>query len=115
MRISEIAKEMGCSRQWLNKRQKRDGLPGLALRPSGRLQVVDPVALDQWLNRDPFAKAARAALREFRGTRNIIPRLGRHPDCRAIVAVRLLLEPQLPEWWPEFERIRWKLPVGEAR
>jgi hypothetical protein len=116
MRISEVAKAKGWSRQWLNKHQKRDGVPGIARGHNGRLQITDRVALERWLNPDPLIKAARYVRRAFRGT----PKIGdlvakRHRDCKIAEATWWLLEPHLSEErWPEFKRIFCGPPVQEA-
>ena len=78
VKINELAKKIGVSRQWLNKMVDRRMIPGVSRSEvTGRLMIADDSKLDPLLvHTKQFRDAMRDATRELRET---IRRLRRVP------------------------------------
>ena len=64
MNVSQLCKKAGITRQWLNQLVDREGVPGVSRRESGRLQMADSSALQQWIAERSRQTTARNRTRD---------------------------------------------------
>ena len=68
MRVAEMARKTGLTRQWLNRLADKGGIPGCGRKANGRLRIQDGPELQLWLrrtrNKISSSRAARARIHE---------------------------------------------------